>query len=62
MPKGNTETIVPHLVLGSLNPLPEVLVRVPLPFPGEIDTAAVSHVTMRAHGSLGGGWSTKDAR
>ena len=35
---------------------------VPLPLPGEIVTAAVSRVTMRARESLGGGWATKNAR
>ena len=37
---------------GSLIPLLEALVRVLLPLPGEIVTADVSRVTMRAHGSL----------
>jgi len=63
MPKGNTkETVVPMPMPSSLVPLAEALVLMPLPLPWEIVTAAVSHVTMRAHESLGGGWVMKNAR
>jgi len=37
-------------------------VLMPLPLPGGIVTAAISHMTMRARRRLGGGWATKNAR
>lgn len=60
--KRDTETITSRLMLGSLILLPEALVRVLLLLLGEIVTAVVSWVTMRAHGSQGGGWATKNTR
>jgi len=62
--KRNTETIVPRMMPGSLVPLPEALVRVPLPLPGEIVTAAVSPCDNEGawKSGTGGGRATKNAR
>jgi len=47
MPKEIHDYIL-HLAVSLPVPLPEALVRFPLPLPGEIVTADVSLVTMRA--------------